>query len=134
MLTQHSEDHRLVLPHKGQQQDKNSWLTWPGGFVLRPASVGHPPHSLLLRSYATAYGSDVQSRRRPVHLSCFEHQDTLCYWCLFFACQDAPFHLCPILPETCGRSSDSKCQALFHLNLHLPSQVNIPSTLHAHPV
>jgi len=54
-----------------------------------------------MRSCATAHGSDRQSRRRPAaRLSCSEHRDTPCLWCLLFACQDATFHLCPILPET----------------------------------
>lgn len=35
-ISQQSREQGLVSPHKGQEQDKYPWPTWPGWFVLQP--------------------------------------------------------------------------------------------------
>lgn len=130
MLNQRSGDHRLVCPHKGQQQDEHSGPTWRGGVVLRLANVGHPTDCLLMSSYTTACGSDRQARRSPA-LSCFERQDTPCLWCLF-ACQDAPSHYIPFSQRHVQerlRHRPCECPVLPHPNLRLPHRANITTLL-----
>lgn len=90
-----------MSPHKGAGAGQAplahlAWLSCPAA-----RRCGSPSRLFAVKSNAAACGSGRQSRRRlAVHLSCSEPLGYSCLWCLLFACQKGPFHLCPVVPET----------------------------------
>lgn len=90
-----------VSPQRGRS--RTSTLGPPLAWLICPAArqCGSPSRLFAVKSHAAACGSGRQSRRRlAVHLSCSEPLGYSCLWCLLFACQKGPFHLCPVVPET----------------------------------
>lgn len=117
-------------------------LAW----LIRPAAsqCGSPSRPFAVKSYTAACGSGRQSRRRLV--ACLSCSEALGYSVPLVSPLCLPGRSLPFMP-CCPRDVRERlghrpcvCQTPSHLNLHLPSQVNlrklliscVPSTLHAH--